>query len=150
MKKICVVFMLLNCSLAYGNEIVTEESLKAAFIFNFLKFVDWQDSRPTYDICIPEDGNLRNIAAGLLQGKTLHGRQIEVVNRADASCHVLVGNSPPGTGTTLTIGSLEQGAMFEFKEIDNKLKFVININSIKRSKLKISSQLLDLAVEKDR
>src|ERR1700722_4767446 len=122
MKKLLIILMLLGCPFVYGNEIVSQESLEAAFIFNFLKFVDWQDSRPTYEICIPDDENLRKVAAGLLQGKTLNDRQVEVVNRT-GNCHVLVSNSPPGSDATLTIGSLDQGAMFEFIVVDNKLKF---------------------------
>ena len=148
MKKIIIILMLLGCPFAYGNEIVSEESLEAAFIFNFLKFVEWNDDRATYDICIPEDENLRKVAAGLLEGKTLNSRQITVVNRTD-TCHVLVSNTPPSPDTTLTIGSVDQGAMFEFMVIDNKLKFAININNIRKSKLKISSQLLKLAVPKE-
>ena len=148
MKKVIIIFMLLGCPFVYGNEIVSQESLEAAFIFNFLKFVDWQDSRPTYDICIPEDENLRKVATGLLQGKILNDRQVEVFNRTD-NCHVLVSDISPSLDTTLTIGSLTQGAMFEFMVIDNKLKFAINIDSIKKSKLKISSQLLRLAVPKE-
>jgi len=148
MKKFFLIFILLGCTWAFGNEIVSQESLEAAFIFNFLKFVDWQDSRPTYDICIPDDENLRKMATGLLQGKTLNDRQIEVVDRTD-NCHVLVSNNPPKSDTTLTIGDLDQGAMFEFMVIDNKLKFAINIDNIRKSKLKISSQLLNLAVARD-
>jgi hypothetical protein len=145
MRKVIIIFILLGCPFVYGNEIVSEESLKAAFIFNFLKFVDWQDSRPTYDICIPEDENLRKVATALLRGKTLNDRQIEVVDRI-GNCHVLVASNFLNPGATLTIGPLTQGAMFEFMVVDNKLKFAINIDNIRKSKLKISSQLLNLAV----
>jgi len=151
MKKVIIILVLLMgcCSFAYSAEIISEESLKAAFIFNFLKFIEWNDNRPAYDICIPDDENLRKVAAELLEGKTLNNRQIEVVNRTD-NCHVLVSNNPsPGSDTTLTIGSLGQGAMFEFMVVDNKLKFTISIDNIKKSRLKISSQLLQLAVSKD-
>ncbi len=148
MKKIFIIFILLGCTSALGNEIVTQESLEAAFIFNFLKFVQWNDTRPTYDICIPDDENLRKVATALLEGKALNDRQIDVVNRTD-NCHVLVSSTSPNPDSTLTIGSLDQGAMFEFLVIDNKLKFAINIDNIRKSKLKISSQLLRLAVPKE-
>jgi len=148
MKKAVVIFMLLGCLSANGAEIVSEESLKAAFIFNFLKFVSWNDDRPAYEICIPEDDDLREVATALLKGKTVNDRQIEVVNRTN-DCHVLVASSFPNSDTTLTIGPLEQGAMIEFMAVDNKLKFAINIAHIRKSKLKISSQLLKLAVTKE-
>jgi hypothetical protein len=147
MRRALLIFILLGCPFVHGNEIVSEEALKTAFIFNFLKFVEWNDARPTYDICIPEDDELRRTAAGLLEGKTLNDRQVTVVDRADR-CHVLVSNDPPVSDTTLTIGPLNQGAMFEFTVVDHKLKFALNIDNVKRSKLKISSQLLKLAVKK--
>jgi hypothetical protein len=148
MKKAIIVLILLGSSFAYGAEIVSEESLKAAFIFNFLKFIEWDDASPAYNICIPEDENLRKKTMELLEGKILNNRQIEVVNRTD-NCHVLVSDSFPTSNATLTIGPLDQGAMFEFMVVDNKLKFAINIDSIRKSKLKISSQLLKLAVTKE-
>src|SRR5580704_9390607 len=98
MKKLIIIFILLGCPFVYGNEIVSEESLKAAFIFNFLKFIEWDDARPTYDICIPEDEELRKVATDSLDGKTLNNRQVTVVNRT-TMCHILVAGSFPGSGT---------------------------------------------------
>jgi len=46
----------------------------------------------------------------------------------------------------LTIGSLARGALLEFRIVDNRLKFAIDPVRIKKSKLKISSQLLKLAI----
>jgi len=147
MKKAIVILLLFICPFAYANEIVSEESLEVAYIFNFLKFVDWQDSRPSYDICIPDDEDLREVATELLKNKTVNDRQVNVIDRTE-NCHILVSNNPSSSDTTLTIGSLDQGAMFEFMVVDNKLKFAINIDHIRKSKLKISSQLLQLAVPK--
>jgi hypothetical protein len=70
-----------------------------------------------------------------------------VVDRYDA-CHVLVDNymNMPFSDSTLTIGSLAKGALLEFRIIKNKLKFAVNMEKVKKCKLKISSQLLKLAI----
>src|SRR5205085_2547043 len=123
----------------------SEETVKAAFIFHFLDFVEWNDTETDYYVCVPDDTLLRNSVEESFKTKTIHNRKIRVVNRS-SGCHILISDHIPKTDTTLTIGPLKKGALLEFRKIDNKLKFAASLDNIKKSKLKISSQLLKLAI----
>ena len=46
----------------------------------------------------------------------------------------------------LTIGSLEKGALIEFRLVDNKMRFAVDLERMRKVKLKVSSQLLKLAI----
>ena len=143
--KILIILFLSVCTSVYAETAASEGSVKAAFIFHFLSFVEWSDNRPEYDVCIPEDESLRLSIEESLKNKILNNRKIVIANRSE-SCHILVSDNVPQTDTTLTIGSLKKGALFEFRTIGNKLKFAVNLENIKKFKLKISSQLLKLAI----
>lgn len=145
-KKIALVFLFWTiCTTTHGQAIVQEESIKAAFIFHFINFSEWDDDATDYNVCIPEDETLRRAANDSLKDKMVDGRKILVVDKAD-TCHVLVSDSVPSTENMLTIGPLNKGALLEFRTINNKLKFAVNLENVKKSKIKISSQLLKLAI----
>jgi hypothetical protein len=132
----------------FADSIVSENSLKAAFIFHFISFTDWNDDSPNYSVCIPDDSALREETKEALKDKVIKNRSI-VVSDKTSGCHILVSNGPASTGSTLTIGELNKGALFEFRLIDNKMKFAVDLARVKRSTLKISSQLLKLAILED-
>ena len=144
-KKILVLLFLIIGTGAYGQAMVSEDVVKAAFIFHFINFVEWNDHQPEYYICIPDDDSFRASVEGSLKWKVINGRKIVVVNRSD-TCHILVSDNVPKTDSMLTIGPLAKGALLEFRVVENKLKFAASLQNIKKSKLKISSQLLKLAI----
>ena len=147
MKKIFLILsFVIFCTCSYGQNLVSQDALEAAFIFHFINFTEWTDDQPEYNICIPDDDELRSAVEQSLKGKVVNNRKINVVNRYE-KCHILVSNIvPPPSQNTLTIGPLAKGALLEFRVISNKLKFAANPETIKKSKLKISSQLLKLAI----
>jgi hypothetical protein len=144
-----------------------EYSLKAAFILNFSKFVEWPESafRGKREFCISTLGRTpldRELAA--LSGKTISGRIIvfrqfsspeeaahcqvlfisrSELARADGILDALKG-SP-----VLTIGDREdfckKGGMLSIEKENGKLVFDVNFHEIQREKLKANSQLLKLA-----
>ena len=145
-KKILIIILLLLVSpRAFGDATVSEDAVKAAFIFHFINFTEWNDGLPQYTVCIPDDAGLRREALEIFSGKVVNGRGILVTEGAD-SCHILVSEDAPFINSTLTIGQLNKGALFEFRIVGNKMKFAIDLDRIKQSKLKISSQLLKLAI----
>lgn len=144
-KKILIILFLIICTVAYGQAMVSEESLKAAFIFRFINFVEWNDNQPDYIICIPDDEMLRDAVSQAFKGKMVNNRHIAVVKEKEA-CHILISDSVPLAPSMLTIGPLAKGALLEFRLVNNKLKFAINVERVKKSQLKISSQLLKLAI----
>ncbi len=145
MRKILLILLIVFYSSSFSYALTSANSVKAAFIFHFINFTEWSDQKSEYDVCIPEDEELRADVDRALKGKVVNNRRIAVVDRYD-DCHILVSRYAPSSDETLTIGSLDNGALMEFRTIDHKLKFAVNPLRIQRSKLKISSQLLKLAI----
>jgi len=144
-KKILIILFLIVGTVARGQAVVSEESLKAAFIFRFLSFIEWSDETDRYFICIPDDEAFRASVEESLRSKAVNNRDVVVVAGAD-HCHILISDNVPQTDSVFTIGPLAKGALLEFRIVDNKLKFAVSLENIKKSHLKISSQLLKLAI----
>ena len=100
-----------------------------------------------------------------IQGKKVYGRKPELkyISNAhhSAGCHVLFVSqseqeSIPGIldavagDSVLTVGETEnfasRGGIIEFLIVANKLRFEINLQTARRARLGINSQLLKLAV----
>ncbi len=150
MKKntliVLLLFTLTVGTTTHGQTAVSEEAVKAAFLFHFINFTEWKDGQDKYYVCIPEDERLRSAAERSLSRKMINGRRIEVTDRR-RDCHVLVSDYMPATpDSTLTVGQLSRGALLEFRMIDNKLKFAVNPDKVQKSNVKISSQLLKMAI----
>ena len=147
-----------------------EYELKAAFLYNFAKFVEWpagtfpDDGAPIIVAVVGDDPFKGLLDA--LAGKSANGRQV-VVRRLNVgqdlrSCQVLfIGSSEKKrlvqimasvAGTSvLTVGEMEGfvnlGGMIRLTMEESKVRFEINAGSAKRAKLRISSKLLSLAKE---
>jgi hypothetical protein len=133
------------CARAYGQSSASEDAVKAAYIFHFINFTEWQDNSKDYYVCVPDDENLREELETSLEGKIINNRKVVVLNHGQL-CHVLVSDQPVLSSDTLTIGPIDKGALLEFRVANNKLKFAANLQKIRESNLKISSQVLKLAV----
>lgn len=145
MKKILIVLFLVTASVVRAQALVSEESLKAAFIFHFLGYIEWKDKRAQYYVCIPDDEALLASVAAAMKEKTVNDRGIVVTDKREG-CHILVSDNVPAPDSVFTIGPLNKGALLEFRVVENKLKFAVSMANIKKSSLKISSQLLKLAI----
>jgi hypothetical protein len=174
--KLCFCVMVMSCgmllpvpnSLYAQSASAPEYSVKAAFLYNFAKFVDWPggslpENSSVLNLCVMENSPL-GMAVESVQGNTVKGRKI-VVNyinkpRDTSSCQIIfVGSSDKKHMRTLlnsvsgknvlTVGELEgfakRGGIINFIIVDNKVSFEINVDAAKRAGLTISSQLLKLA-----
>src|SRR5689334_17586217 len=112
-RKIFIIFSIfISCPAAFAESMVSEDLLKAAFIYHFISFTEWNDNEPNYNVCIPDDKGLRDAAEQSLVGKTVNNRKI-VVSDQDHGCHVLISDNASQADNTLTIGHLNRGALFE-------------------------------------
>lgn len=136
-------------------------------LFNFTRFVTWPDGAIDEEIkiCVigtnPFDGALKS-----LQGKQTGSGKISVenVSTADraADCHVLFVNlkddkqlaelfATLNTQPVLTVSEqeafAENGGMFQFKTVNKRLRFIVNIDAVKATGLQVSSKLLRLALK---
>ncbi len=142
-----------------------EYQVKAAFIYNIAKFVDWPPGIDEKDVrvCIVGTSPFGD-SMDALQGKPVNGRPIAVANvdnSADfGSCQILfVSSSEAGNlenilrgvlgNPVLTIGDTggfaQRGVALNFYLENQKVRFEINLDAAKRARLNISSQLLKLA-----
>ena len=151
----------------------SEYAMKAAFIFNFAKYVEWPpdafaDSSTPVTIGILGDDPFGPAMEKTIGDRKINGRQVVIRRfrsageiRGPHACHVLfVANSEKGRldkilsasgqAGILTIGETEEflnkGGMIRFVNIEGKLKFEVNGDAAEKESVKISSHVLSLAV----
>ena len=169
-KKISIVFLLtLLTAIIYGQPQTEAEelNLKAAFIYNFTRFIEWDDDVFPNEFVIGIVGNsmidepLEEIAQSHKAGsKQIKIRRYSSVNEIE-KCNILfisknVKVSLPeilaknDLKKTLIISEkanyAQQGAVINFVILDKKLKFEVNKKAMADAGLKVSSQLLKLAI----
>jgi len=146
---------------------VGEYSLKAAFIYNFSKFVEWPESafRGKREFCIatlgrtPLDRELASLSGKNVQGRAIVFRKLSSPEEA-AQCQVLfISRSELAKlegildalrdVPVLTIAEgddfCKRGGMLSLEKDSGKIVFDVNYHETQRSKLKPNSQLLKLA-----
>jgi len=145
----------------------TEYEVKAAFLYNFAKFVKWPDEKrlgATFVIAVLGEDPFGGVLDKMLAGKTILDRKVEVrrigTSEAGSRAQILfVGSSEKprlaeilkvlqGT-TVLTVGEMDgftdRGGMIAFKLRNDVVRFEINLDQVERARLKMSSQLIRLA-----
>lgn len=146
-----------------------EYDVKAAFLLNFAKLVEWPASvfqGPDDPLVLgilgpdPFGKTLRNLVAGRRVGN----RTIEIKRLGDLShvksCHIVfVGAPPPAAirnivaaargASVLLVGDsqnfAQQGGAINFFKEEGKIRFAINRRAAENAGLKISSRILSLA-----
>ncbi len=163
-----LILLLVTSSAHAQSKTVDEYRVKAAFVFNFAKFVEWPAAAlkgPADPITICVLGN----PFGDLLEQTVNGKQIDqrrlIVRQLSDSADVSTGcailfvaagkkrqadllcrlkESP-----ILTVGEAENfaaaGGVIGFKLEGEKVRLQINICAAERARLRISSKLLSLA-----
>jgi hypothetical protein len=144
-----------------------EYEVKAAFLVNFLKFVEWPrgdvSRTSACDICVlghnPFGAALTNMQNTVVAGKRLTTKVCEEPREAN-NCHILFisASEKDRLGSileemkhshVLTVGDMKgfarAGGVVQFVIEEDKVRFMINIDAADRAKLKISSKLLRLS-----
>jgi len=166
-KLLFIVVLLCTNHWAMAQDGEQEANLKAAFIYNFTKYIDWGSYNSNYMFVIGVVGDdspvipaLREIA----KSRTINNKRIEIRIIDNLSklrdCDVVFITKQSrfplssilnrlGLGV-LTIGESDgyasRGTDFNFVVVNDKLKFEANLNAIAASGLKAGSQLLKLAI----
>jgi hypothetical protein len=146
-----------------------EHELKAAFIYNFLKFAEWPSNRfenatAPFVVGVHGEDLVFEMLVVAVRNRSVGGRPISVrhvTNIDDASaCHLIFfakqeDSSAPALlsalrdASVLTVGESpvfgRNGGMINFVYEGDKLRFEINISSVERSNLHLSAQLQKLA-----
>jgi hypothetical protein len=149
----------------------SEYQVKAAFLYNFVKFVDWPATPAAQDgpieLCVLGKDPFGGALERVIEGKTVNGRPLAIRRIGDIatarSCHVLfVSASETGrvgeivkavhTWSVLTVSDIdrfsERGGIIGFLMEGQRVRFRINPKVAASAGLRISSKLLQLAVVK--
>ena len=164
-RLLCGVMLLLTLTPAHAAP--SEYELKAAFIYQIARFVEWPgapvNAGAPLRLCVL-GGNPFGPALESIRGKAVNERRLEVslldMNADTRECAMLFIAAPAerhieritalsrGAGV-LTIGDTQgfaqRGVMVNFFSQDGKIRFEVNLDATRHDGLKISSKLLSLA-----
>ena len=168
MAAMLLAALLLAAPAAGTQDTAAEYDVKAAFLFNFTKFVEWppsafHDDRSTVRLCVfgddPFGASLDEIAEGEVAGRRLMVLRVSGMNDP-TGCQILfisqserervpqilaeVRDAPVLT-VGETQGFLERGGIVNFVLEGSRVRFEISQEAADRAGLKISSRLLRLA-----
>lgn len=174
LNKAAVLFVLLTLATGLLSSPVqaqtsNEYQVKAAFLYNFAKFVDWPaeafgGSSAPLVIGVVGDDPFGAALEQAINGKTISGRPLAVRRlkwgQDLRSCHILfIGSSERkrlpqilqslSGASVLTVGDMrqfnQQGGIINFILEASKVRFEINSRGADQARLRISSKLLALA-----
>ncbi len=170
----CGSLLLILLALIWGEGALSadgtnEDQLKAAYLYNFAKFVEWPPNRFEGDTSpirfgIIGDERFLGVLDGIVDGRSVGGREIELSSYRSVSqaedCHLLFLGAARSDerdelldffkgAAVLTVGETdgftERGGMVKFYLEGNKVRFEINEDAARGEGVKISSRLLKLA-----
>jgi hypothetical protein len=144
-----------------------EDDVKAAFLFNFTKFVEWPPGAFTgtsdpLNVCVTGDAAVLRAVEGAIAGERVEGRPLTLVAPPPpdaAGCHILyLGRGAADRARlmaaavkrpVLVVGDspevLQQGAAIAFLVEERRVRFDIDPAAATRAGLKVSSKLLRVA-----
>ena len=143
-----------------------ENEVKAVFLYNFAKYVDWpaatQGSSATIRLCVPANPPFLALVREAVRDEIVNGRPLTAMGLdgldSARECDILfvgTAGSPDATAwinavrgrQTLTVGEgrLVDGLVIAFVRDQDRLRFDINRAAAAKQQLSISSRLLGLA-----
>jgi hypothetical protein len=151
------------------GQAIEEYQVKAAFLYNFAKFVEWPSqtfltSKDPITVCVLGHNPFGNALEEVIHGKSIDGRSFAYRQVSDAesasACQILFVSSVEGKrfrslcanlrpAGILTVGEAPgfaaDGGVINFKLDGGHVRFEINVDAAEREQLHISSKLLSLA-----
>jgi hypothetical protein len=171
-KCLACMFAVLLASAMAADTSSVEYRIKAAYIFNFAKFVSWPSAAfasadAPIVIGIVGKDPFGSELDQTIAGKTIerHLLQVKRLNETDPvdGCHILFISEPERKRlpeifekasqlSILTVGEMDDftdiGGMIRFFKFENNIRFEVDLKPVEAAGLKISSKLLQVAVVK--
>jgi hypothetical protein len=167
---LCMLVCFASLSVVWAQSVpLGEYQLKAVFLYNFAKFIDWPASsfatpQSPFSFCVLGMDPFGGMLDATLSGKTVAGHPLTIERlkyKGDARhCQVVFVSSSEvrnygdildslrGTSALVvgeTGGFAASGGIIEFTVEDAHVRFTINPDAAERAGLKVSSKLLALA-----
>lgn len=163
--KACCFLPVFLCSSFTPNP-NNESAIKAMFIYNFTKYIDWpQQQKENFTVAILGYSEVMNDMLHIASNKKVNNKSIVIKNiqqvSADENYEILfipetekdkvknVIELLPGKGVLLITESknmAQQGSCINIINLDGKFRFELNEDAIRKQGLKVSNQLLTLAI----
>ena len=163
--------LLLPATATFGAEkqiTASANDIKAAYIFNFIRFTDWPTLRDKSDgslrLNVLNDQKLYDTLYLLAQEKSGEEIGLQVQSCLDSEClqqsSIIFIGQADGIDYKQLLKSLEDkpvltisdipgfarnGGMIEITQNGNRMVFTVNLDTVKKSDLYVSAQLLQLA-----
>ena len=151
-----------------AQESVTGPELKAAYLFNFMRFMEWSRDPvpPGTDVvfCIVDDGLVATALERTIRGRTVQGHALSVrILNAGASlptCQLLylagsnlqqsldaIANVKDSVVLTVSDAGrfAQMGGMVELFTETGRIRFAVNTDALRRGGVVLSSRVLTLA-----
>ncbi len=166
----CFLCLCATPAFAASADLIQQSQVEAAFIYQFRNYIIWPDEAGTLDqrdFIISIVGNENGLFQELeklakvkkMKNRSIEVRAVETVAKLSKSDIVIVGSNDAeilqevvrkvkGAHTLIVSHSSEfakKGAMINFFVQDERLRFEINLNAIRKENLQVGSQLLNLA-----
>lgn len=165
---VAVLFLCLAANAGYAQQTrPTESQVKAAYLFNFSKFVRWPALPPHHDtleICVLGKNPFVTVLEATVKGEAIDGKPVTAKTittiQEEAGCYVLFVSvseesrlpailSAAKRSCTLTVSDIphfvDRGGMIEFLNQEDRIRFEVNVNPINEAGLTVSSELLKVA-----
>jgi hypothetical protein len=158
---VATIFASASVVVPHAQEISQEYQIKAAYLYNFLKYVDWPEPiNRTFMICVAGQNPFGSVLDGLTSNERVRGNPVKtkIILGFEPGCDVIftprTSNIPAylqgAAGMPiLTVGEtprfIEQGGIVNFFLENGRVRFEINRNAAERAGLRFSSRLLQLA-----
>lgn len=143
----------------------TEAQVKAAFLFNFGKYVTWPNAPgDQFYICVLGQDSLGSALDGIVAGERMGARPVAVrrirATQQASGCQVLFITASEESRLDATLASLagnpaltvsdmhrftERGGMIQFVQEGNRIRFTVNLKAAQKAGLTVSSELLKVA-----
>lgn len=167
LSMICVLSSI-NVLALEQTEDYSETKIKAAYVYNFLNFIEWPNEAPSIlNICVYGSNKKYVSAFNAMPAKTKTGAYLKV-QYLDGNnklltldtCQVIFITAEATTNTkkilkhvknnhSLTFSEsdkfIEQGGMINFLRRGSKVRFEINVGACKQAELTVSSKILRIA-----
>jgi len=166
-SKLAVLLFLPIFALQAAGQRASEYQLKAAFVYNFTKFIDWPGESVrslTFQICVLGQNPFGSELTQLTDGKVIEGHPVQVLIVTNyhlaRSCQVVFISASENAHmkeilsalrgrSVLTVGDsqgfVDAGGMIELLVEDERMRFQVNLHAANEARLKISAKLLSLA-----
>lgn len=155
---------------AHAQRQIPESDVKAAYLFNFGKFIrvtppDAVINRQSFDICLLGEDPIAHTLDELTANEKLDGKPVRVMRlKAATEAHgCAIAYISPSEGTrlgtdldalrgqaVLTVSDaatfLQHGGMVQFVMVANHVRFAVNLDAVRSGQLSLSSELLRVAI----